>query len=74
MRKTRLFSALVLYGASITGGGVATVATVSLAVSGCGDDTTSQGYPDIGVPFPRDMAVSYPDIGIPFPFDMAEHD
>ena len=74
MRKTRLFSALVLYGASITGGGVATVATVSLAVSGCDDDTTSsQFYPDIGVPFLRDLAVSYPDIGVP-PFDMAEHD
>ena len=74
MRKTRLFPSLILYGASLTGGAVATVATVSLAVSGCcGDDTTSQGYPDIGVPFPRDMAVSYPDIGIP-PFDMAEHD
>ena len=71
MRKTRLFHALVLCGASLTGGGVVTVATVSLAVSGCGDDTTSQGYPDIGVP--RDMTVSYPDIGIP-PFDMAEHD
>jgi len=72
MRKTRLFPALVLYGASITGGGVATIATVSLAVSGCGDDTT-QSYPDIGVPFPRDMAMSYPDIGMPL-FDMANHD
>jgi hypothetical protein len=61
MRKTRLFPALVLYGVSLTGGAVATVATVSLAVAGCGDDTKIEGDPDLPVPLIRDMAVQRPD-------------
>lgn len=73
MRKSKLFPSLVLFGASLTGGAVATVATVSLAVSGCGNDTTSQGYPDIGVP--DDMAVRLPDCGLPCsPRDMEHGD
>jgi hypothetical protein len=75
MRKSRLFPSLVLFGASLTGGAaVATVATVSLAVVGCDDDTTGQRYPDIGVG-PMDMHVgSYPDIGVPWLPDLAKGD
>jgi hypothetical protein len=57
VQKTRLFSSLVLFGASLTGGAVATIATVSvLTVSGCdnsSDDTSEDmsfgHYPDIGL-------------------------
>lgn len=67
MRKTRLFPTLVLYGASLTGGAVATVATVALTISGCKDEGANDmaRYPDIGIA-PRDMAHGYVDIGIPF--------
>lgn len=67
MRKRRLFPSLVLFGASLTGGAVATIATVGLAVSGCGDDTTAQGHPD--------MTVRLPDCGLPCsPRDMEHGD
>jgi hypothetical protein len=72
MKKTRLFHTLVLVGASLTGGVVATTATVSVAmIAGCDDDTTMSGfYPDIGVPPIHDMAVPR-DLS---PVDLPAHD
>jgi hypothetical protein len=59
MKKTRLFHALVVVGASMTSGAIAATATVSVAmISGCDDDTSSAFYPDIGVP-PIDLSVPH---------------
>ncbi len=74
MQKSRLFPTLILFGASLTGGAIATVATVSIAVavSGCGGDDTSTGYAIIDMGVPIDLLGHYPDIGLPR--DMARHD
>ena len=74
MKKTRLFHSLVVLGASLTGGAIATAATVTIAatVSGCGDDTTNGAPLDLSFPH-------YPDIGIATldmstPPDLTPHD
>jgi hypothetical protein len=66
VKKTRLFHTLVLVGASLTGGAIATTAVVSVAmISGCDDDTSMGFYPDIGVPPIHDMSI---------PHDLTSHD
>ena len=56
----------------LTGGVVATTATVSVAmIAGCDDDTSSGFYPDIGVASPRDLSVPN---DLSAPNDLTSHD
>jgi hypothetical protein len=56
MPKTRLFHTLIICGAALTGGTVATIVTAA-TVAGCSSDDTSITIIDQAIPEPRDMAM-----------------
>jgi hypothetical protein len=55
MRPSRLFHTLVVCGAALTGGAVATV--VAASVAGCCDSAGPGGFTIIDAAVPRDMSV-----------------